>query len=1027
MPLNITINGQADLGVTTGIPATITVQMGVPGAAATVAVGTTTTGNAGTDAEVVNVGTLSNAILDFTIPRGDTGAGVAVGGSAGQVLAKIDGTNYNTEWVDAGSDFTGYQYEIHISQIDGSDTTGDGSLLNPYASITKGLTAVTSQRKTLIIHPGTYTESPSITVQYTVLTTFGLVGGNTVISGTVSTNKGCTISGLKMTNLTITAPTGTGNVNILNCDISGGTLTKSGTSDYTLIRFCDIGTTSITGSAGLVAIFGGNPNFITINNAGARVIVKNAVTVAPVLLAGNANFVDSILIATGATSNALTTSAGTIVTLANSQVIVPSFNNVARVSLSGFYSIFNTVFDKPNSTLVATSATGGSTNSIDYFQQINADGITLSGTLFLPGLRNLLNTDLTVTAYNDTGAGTNFVHTFDAFDGTFALATNGGGLKFPDETVQVTAGLPLTGGTLTGSLALSDDVFASNVSKTISANAIDGDSHSGFTLANGGSPYGASLTINFGNDGEEYENQAILAQSSLTFKEAISGDVFASYGQGGITFSDATIQATAALPLTGGTMTGAVTFDGANGAGISVTNYADVTTSIGDGIELSLTNLTAPEVESIILYPSYLQIYDVDSSEDTQTFTVNLSGIEKTGAAAFSLLADSGLTMDNGISFTPTTGLTLKADSGSKITFPDLTEQTTAFPPTGGTATQYIDGIGGLVEFPEVGDRYLTSSNNPLTIDNGNGKTLTVGTGLAYSAQQNITVYHNAGNFMSGTVVSYNSATGDLVFDSDHHTGTGTFSSWTVNVGGAGGVLTFATTAQAQAGTSTTTVISPATLLDAKYFQGGVTMNTILWSTATSGAGAGANQQNGNGRLNTAPTTAIGYAVASAPVVNTSRGLGYASAYDFSKRVVFGSRIARNVVSPDANSVWRLSIGKFVATATIGDLAGRGLMIKVAGSGALQLLVHNGTALTTTTSSFTPSNASTYDVIVVSDGAGNATLYVNGSSVATSSGAPITAGSVSNNGLHFETENTSVITGSPQSICISNTFVQVNV
>ena len=34
---------------------------------------------------------------------GATGPGVAVGGTAGQVLAKIDGTNYNTEWVAPGS------------------------------------------------------------------------------------------------------------------------------------------------------------------------------------------------------------------------------------------------------------------------------------------------------------------------------------------------------------------------------------------------------------------------------------------------------------------------------------------------------------------------------------------------------------------------------------------------------------------------------------------------------------------------------------------------------------------------------------------------------------------------------------------------------------------------------------------------------------------------------------------------------------------------------------------------------------
>jgi hypothetical protein len=131
MPLNITINGQANLGVTTGIPATIQVQMGVPGAAATVQVGATTTGDAGTDASVVNVGSSSNAILDFTIPRGDkgdqgiqgiqgiqgvkgdkgdqgiqgeqgdkgdTGPGVAVGGTTGQALVKLSNADFATGW-----------------------------------------------------------------------------------------------------------------------------------------------------------------------------------------------------------------------------------------------------------------------------------------------------------------------------------------------------------------------------------------------------------------------------------------------------------------------------------------------------------------------------------------------------------------------------------------------------------------------------------------------------------------------------------------------------------------------------------------------------------------------------------------------------------------------------------------------------------------------------------------------------------------------------------------------------------------
>lgn len=33
-------------------------------------------------------------------PAGTDGVGVPAGGTAGQVLAKIDGTDYNTQWVD---------------------------------------------------------------------------------------------------------------------------------------------------------------------------------------------------------------------------------------------------------------------------------------------------------------------------------------------------------------------------------------------------------------------------------------------------------------------------------------------------------------------------------------------------------------------------------------------------------------------------------------------------------------------------------------------------------------------------------------------------------------------------------------------------------------------------------------------------------------------------------------------------------------------------------------------------------------
>jgi hypothetical protein len=73
---------------------------GAAGAAATIAVGTTTTGAPGTNATVTNSGTSSAAVFDFAIPRG---AGVQVGGTTGQVLAKASNADYDTTWVSNGN------------------------------------------------------------------------------------------------------------------------------------------------------------------------------------------------------------------------------------------------------------------------------------------------------------------------------------------------------------------------------------------------------------------------------------------------------------------------------------------------------------------------------------------------------------------------------------------------------------------------------------------------------------------------------------------------------------------------------------------------------------------------------------------------------------------------------------------------------------------------------------------------------------------------------------------------------------
>lgn len=115
---------QGEPGVgTPGTPGTD----GEDGIAATIAVGTTTTGDPGTNAAVTNSGDTTTAIFNFTIPRGEIGetgppgeigltgsvgptgppgpagtdgAGLITGGTANQILVKQSGTDYDADWED---------------------------------------------------------------------------------------------------------------------------------------------------------------------------------------------------------------------------------------------------------------------------------------------------------------------------------------------------------------------------------------------------------------------------------------------------------------------------------------------------------------------------------------------------------------------------------------------------------------------------------------------------------------------------------------------------------------------------------------------------------------------------------------------------------------------------------------------------------------------------------------------------------------------------------------------------------------
>ena len=129
-----------------------------------------------------------------------------------------------------------------------------------------------------------------------------------------------------------------------------------------------------------------------------------------------------------------------------------------------------------------------------------------------------------------------------------------------------------------------------------------------------------------------------------------------------------------------------------------------------------------------------------------------------------------------------------------------------------GLVTDYLDGLGAPTPFPAIpvgtvtsvnsginisvdntnpaapiinslADRYKTSSTTSNSVSNGS-KNFTIDLNLSYIPLQEILVVFNPANHMHGEVTSYNAATGALVVDIKTHTGSGTYTSWVLNLDG---------------------------------------------------------------------------------------------------------------------------------------------------------------------------------------------------------------------------------------------------
>jgi hypothetical protein len=231
----------------------------------------------------------------------------------------------------------------------------------------------------------------------------------------------------------------------------------------------------------------------------------------------------------------------------------------------------------------------------------------------------------------------------------------------------------------------------------------------------------------------------------------------------------------------------------------------------------------------------------------------------------------------------------------------------------------------------------------------------------------------------------------------------------------AAGKVELATDAEAVAGTSATLAVTPSGSLNGNLSSSYHRFYGPDFVTATSGTG-GLNDSfnSGAARRTFGPTSSGAGHVAALHGVPPFRGQAVNGNFNWSRRVVVATRIVRAAASPSSDSIFRVTIGEVQGSNT-GDPAVAAIGIKVVGSGAMQILAHDGISLTTFSTSHTPANSQAFDLILVSDGAGNVEAFVNGSSVGSTTGGPTTllAGTETNRQFYCKVENTSSFTSGP--------------
>jgi hypothetical protein len=215
--------------------------------------------------------------------------------------------------------------------------------------------------------------------------------------------------------------------------------------------------------------------------------------------------------------------------------------------------------------------------------------------------------------------------------------------------------------------------------------------------------------------------------------------------------------------------------------------------------------------------------------------------------------------------------------------------------------------------------------------------------------------------------------------------------------------VTYATTAQAQNAASTVTS-NPQRVRDQlvkwKMYDWGVRQGVTASSGASGSASSGQYNENGltlyaNSSFNTANTTVLirSWNLAHLGTYGANSDINV-NTFDWTRPMAFAFRLGIGAYFGDT-STFRLQLGKRTDATSLGALANQGVGIEFRGAsnatqeGRVWINAHNGTSLTQTDTGVSVSANKVNDFLLVSDGSGSVTLFINDTAY-TSTGGPTT-------------------------------------